>query len=324
MPVRLFFFVLVVVLLTFLGSEGVRIYETFVFVTVGDEKKIKNVLDKFTDHFEPSRSECFERFKFRKWYQAPGESCEKWLLELRSLIKTCNYGTITASTMRDQLVIGVADAGTQEKFLFEKNLDLDKAVEILRACELAQSRREHMTSSEPCCSALSSTFRRPEKPRDNNSSAPPAGQPECTGCGRRNPDGHCWAADKECHYCCQVGHLARYCEEKKKKKGRQVHSIREEANSTQRNQQCQEEETVHLISSGPSADNFYIHALSSGSESSEWWETFKVEGFDVSIKLDSVPHATCCLRPFSPVSLNKGAICAQDHASRPMEHQIIG
>ena len=34
--------------------------------------------------------------------------------------KTCNYGTMAASIMRDQLVIGVADAGTQEKVLSKK------------------------------------------------------------------------------------------------------------------------------------------------------------------------------------------------------------
>ncbi len=36
--------VLVGVLLTMLGTEGLKIYDTFVFTTAGDEKKIKPVL----------------------------------------------------------------------------------------------------------------------------------------------------------------------------------------------------------------------------------------------------------------------------------------
>ncbi len=109
--------VLVAVLLTSLGAEGLKIYNTFAFATAGDDKKIKPVLDKFTNHFEPSRSECYERFQFRKRYQSPGESCESWLLELRGLVRSCGYDTQTESVLRDQLVIGVADPGTQEKLL---------------------------------------------------------------------------------------------------------------------------------------------------------------------------------------------------------------
>ena len=51
-------------LITLLGSEGLKIYDTFTFTVATDARKIQPVLDKFTDHFEPRRSEVFERFKF--------------------------------------------------------------------------------------------------------------------------------------------------------------------------------------------------------------------------------------------------------------------
>ncbi len=57
--------VLVGVLLTLLGRDGVKIYETFVFTDALNAKKIKPVLDNFSDYFEPIKCEVFDRFRFR-------------------------------------------------------------------------------------------------------------------------------------------------------------------------------------------------------------------------------------------------------------------
>jgi hypothetical protein len=127
------------VLLTLLGQEGLRIYETFTWTTAGDENKIAPVLVKFDGHFQPRKSQTFERYKFLTRHQREGESCESFLLELQSLIATCEYNTQRDSILRDQIVIGVADIQTREKLLFDPQLTLAKAVEILRACETSSS-----------------------------------------------------------------------------------------------------------------------------------------------------------------------------------------
>ena len=43
--------VIVEVLITLLGVKGLKIFDTFVFATAGDAKKIKPVLDNFGSHF---------------------------------------------------------------------------------------------------------------------------------------------------------------------------------------------------------------------------------------------------------------------------------
>jgi hypothetical protein len=48
------------VLITLLEAEALKIFDTFVFATAGDDKKIKPVLDNFADHFEPLKSEVLE------------------------------------------------------------------------------------------------------------------------------------------------------------------------------------------------------------------------------------------------------------------------
>ena len=123
--------VLVGVLLTLLGHEGLRIYETFAWTTAADAFKIAPVLVKFDTHFQPQKSQTFEPCKFLTRHQREGESCESFFLELQSPRVSMIHNVI----LRDQIVFGVADMKTREKLLFDPQLSLNKAIEILRACE---------------------------------------------------------------------------------------------------------------------------------------------------------------------------------------------
>lgn len=105
-------------LITLLGSEGLKIYDTFGFTPAGDARKIEPVLDKFTAHFEPRRIEVFERFKFLRRHQMPGETLDSWVIDLRSLVKICGNRTGVDSVLRDQIVLGVADPLVREKLLY--------------------------------------------------------------------------------------------------------------------------------------------------------------------------------------------------------------
>jgi hypothetical protein len=67
-------------------------------------------------------------------------------LELQSLIATCEYDAQRESILRDQIVIGVADNKTREKLLFDPQLTLAKAIDILRACETSSSIAEQMST----------------------------------------------------------------------------------------------------------------------------------------------------------------------------------
>jgi hypothetical protein len=112
------------VLLTLLGHEGLRIYETFTWSPTGDSFKINPVLAKIETHFQSRKSKTYERYKFLNLHQLEGESCETFLLD-----------TQRDSILRDQIGIDVAYVKTREKLLFYPQLTLNKAVEIVRACE---------------------------------------------------------------------------------------------------------------------------------------------------------------------------------------------
>ena len=194
------------ILLTLLGAEGLKIYNTFVFTTNGDENKIKPVLDQFKEHFEPRRSECFERFQFLSRRQGRNESCETWMVELRGLMKNCDYGNKADSILRDQLVMGVADPSTREKMLFEKDLKLDGAINILRACESSKPRTERMRSAESSAVVVHRLSAKNGQQSSSHQSTSSAKKMEengtrdkqCSNCGRRHPKLNCLAADKTC------------------------------------------------------------------------------------------------------------------------------
>jgi hypothetical protein len=62
------------VLLSLLGWDIIKIYETITFTDPLDAMKISPVLDKFTGYFEPLKIKVFSRFCFHKRQQQPSMS----------------------------------------------------------------------------------------------------------------------------------------------------------------------------------------------------------------------------------------------------------
>ena len=268
------------ILITLLGPEGLRIYETFSWTAAGDENKIKKVLEKFDLHFQPRKSETFERYKFLTRHQRPGESCETFLLEIQSLIATCDYSIQRDSILRDQIVIGVADNKTREKLLFDPQLTLAKAIDILRACEASSLLADQMNSE--------AVHRLRDKSKSNSSQQQPqetqqrrdGGQQHreqfeiknCHFCGDSHKKGRCPAFGKDCAKCGKKNHAAKVC--RSTTAGGKVDSI---------------EEIVNI-------EDLIVSELKSGTDS-QWLIQLHVHGHQVRFKIDT--GASCNVLPWS-------------------------
>ena len=289
------------VVLTLLGKEGVRIYDSFVFTTAGDAKKLKPVLDKFDSFFKPLHSEVFERYKFRIRNQLPGESFDNWMLDLRGLVKNTNYTSLTAITiddsmLRDQIVLGILDPTVREKLLIETDLTFAKACEIVRACEAARSQLQkiHPSTEVGTVHRLVSH----QKPRGNS------GQdgPFCEGCGRRHKADQCLAKNVVCYGCNQKGHYQRRCPNAGNANAKQETSrsqVNPRTNLKQETPQSQGRENLHTLESQAAAvprdDTFFIAHTISSEKGKEWFESLSVEGVKFGFKLDS--GASCNILP---------------------------
>ena len=70
------------------------------------------------------------------------------MIELRHLARTRKFGGFLEEALRDRLVCGMTSSSTQKKLLAEKNLTLQRAIDITIAAEMATLDHQQETTSE--------------------------------------------------------------------------------------------------------------------------------------------------------------------------------
>ena len=266
------------ILITLLGEEGLRIYETFSFTAPGDEQKIKPVLEKFDLHFQPRKSQTFERYKFLTRHQRQDESCDSFLLDLQSLISSCEYSTQRDSILRDQIVIGVADNKTREKLLFDTDLTLKKAIDMVRACEASTTLADQMNAEAVNRLSIDKSKSKVNQAASQQKSQQSRDQVDntiknCHYCGETHLKGKCPAFGKKCDNCGRKNHAAKVCR-KPKEKG----------------------ETLASLEHDVDVETFSISELKCDSVTSQWFKKLDVQGHTTNFKMDT--GATCNVLPW--------------------------
>ena len=102
------------------------------------------MLTQFDEFFKVRRNIIFERAKFNRRYQKPGESAEQYITALYSLVETCDYGTLKDDLLRDRLVVGIADQGLSERLQLVADLTLEKAKTQIRQKEAVQDQHKQL------------------------------------------------------------------------------------------------------------------------------------------------------------------------------------
>ena len=137
-----------------LGETGREIYKTLEFEKSEDELSFKEVIKAFDQACDPKKNEILERYKFFTRDQASGEGIEAYQTELKILAKTCNFGDLTSSLLRDRIVCGIQSSSLRARLLRQDNLTLDTCV---KACKAAEMSKEQMNTMEKCQKASGSS-----------------------------------------------------------------------------------------------------------------------------------------------------------------------
>lgn len=205
----------VATLLTVIGEEAREVFSTFSgWEHEDDSTKIVPVLDKFEQYCQPHKNIPFERYRFNRRTQEPGETYDQYRTALRKIAESCEFNMITPDEiLRDRLVFGIRDAKTRERLLRETKLTLQRTDEICHAAESMSAQMKVMEESSPTptVSAIHDDKGKTKRPESGPNTR--HGR-ECWNCGRKHDLKRrelCPAYGKTCSKCHKLNHFAAKC-----------------------------------------------------------------------------------------------------------------
>ena len=125
----------IALLLTCAGAQAIDVYN---ILDVDENDKYEDIKTKLEGFCAPKKNETYKRFVFRNTKQEEGEQFDSFLTKLKLHSKSCNYGDLRDSMIRDQIVYGILNQKTQERLLREADLDLNRAVQVCQANEVSE------------------------------------------------------------------------------------------------------------------------------------------------------------------------------------------
>lgn len=220
-------------LLLWIGDKGRDISNTW-NLTEDEAKVLQTYYNGFTTYLTPKANPIFARYKFHEKTQDSGESFEHFVTELKLLVKDCDYEK-SEEMVRDRIVFGTNSPHVREKLLSQgRTLTLEKAIDIARSYELAQSQLKAMTNDNHEVHAIRRKGAKPQNlPRTSKASESFRHQNKaCMACGRNHDKRtDCPAKGKQCLKCNKFNHFAKVCRSKsnvERKTGhREVHTVLE-------------------------------------------------------------------------------------------------
>ena len=219
-------------LLTCIGADALDVYNGLEFANDAEKTSIKIVLEKLEIFCIGKTNIIFERYKFNKREQLESESIESFVAGLRTLAKTCTFGTLEESLIRDRIVVGVRANHIRKRLLQESGLSLQKCIDI---CSAYECTAKHMKVMKPVEEVSAVGSKRPPKKvgkdKDKMSSRNTA-EISCKFCGKVHARKKelCPAWGKKCSACGKANHFAAKCKSKKQGKP-ELHTVEDSSDS---------------------------------------------------------------------------------------------
>lgn len=127
------------------GPEAIRIHYTFEYGEDEDKDDLSVLLTKLDDHFLPQKNISYKRHIFHTRIQAPGESIDDFVTDLKRKAATCEFGQLQEILIKDRIIIGIRDVVLRTKLLEKRELTLQQTTDTCRSAELTRTEVGNLT-----------------------------------------------------------------------------------------------------------------------------------------------------------------------------------
>ncbi|XP_060531121.1 uncharacterized protein LOC132704835 isoform X3 [Cylas formicarius] len=198
----------------------------------------------FDHYFFPKKNVVFERARFNRRRQQPGEPVESFITDLHVLSEHCEFVCTCGSTtmkndfIRDRIVDGILDQNLSDRLQLKSNLKLEDAILEAKQAEMLSWQSNILRNGEGMGKEVCALDKRKYR-SSKGSSGKTAGwaqNKEVAGsdfCGKESHSREkCPARKATCSHSKKIGHWAKVC---KNKSVRAVEKESEESNSEEEN-----------------------------------------------------------------------------------------
>lgn len=249
-------------------SIGTEVYEkmrALIHPRKPQDIDIDEIWKVLANYYSPKTHVMTERFKFLKSTQMLGESMQDFVARIKHLAEKCNFGSYIPTDLpnctelrkkaleeylRDQLILGVADAHMQQQLLSKVEPTFEECVLLATNLESSRKNQESLAGNTYQVNAVRSrqvnfhkggkadgrdrsrsrsAYHSPGRPKSATSKKHVASeQATCNRCGKSGANHTfttCPAKKYVCHICSRRGHISSVCDQRESAK-----TVRETSN----------------------------------------------------------------------------------------------
>ncbi len=266
-------------LLHVIGEDARELYNSFEWADPADRVNIDAIVEKLEQYCVPRKNITFERYKFFTCAQKQGQTVDQYVNDLQQKAKSCEFGNLKDSLVRDRIVCGIYANDIREKLLRDDRLTLARAIETCRAFEIANSQAKEL--GEDCSVHFVRSKGKQKRQNQNSQFQKNSKHDSCGRCGKKHTiEQKCPAYGKKCMKCGRIGHFAVVCRSStsQSSKKKNVHEL-----------EADHGESASFTSQRDT--DFFIDVIESqlpqGRSTGAWVVPLNVNQSDIHLKLDT-------------------------------------